>query len=52
MKQKMISATVYWADGRVVSARSRIFLESMTEGQMGDGRPVKLIKGNWVYDPK
>ena len=49
MKRNMISATVYWANGQVVSAWSRIFLESATEGQMSNGRPVKLIKGKWIY---
>ncbi len=43
------SATVYWNDGSVASARSVIFVEDNgVDGQMKDGRPIKLINHKWV----
>lgn len=48
--KKTLSAQVLWADGSVVSPRAVLILDSKTTGRMRDGRPVKLVDGNWIYD--
>ncbi|MCK4698543.1 MAG: hypothetical protein KAT53_09640 [Dehalococcoidia bacterium] len=49
---KSVKAEVWIAvRGQLVSkmAPQTIFLENETKGHLRDGRPVRFVKGKWVY---